>query len=186
MTDADQLDCRSMTDAAAPTGATRPERIDFLKQVVSFTESNVRSYDTKAQISLAAFVLSANPVVAIAGVGCSPPAGKMVLMVLIAMYFTTIMTYLWVLWPVAPPVQKLTDGLRTQNAFFVHDPVALGAVGFTAKLAQLDVEGELTSEALKLAHIRRVKARRFKTALMVTAAAYAVIAFAYFIVGRCI
>ncbi len=177
-----------MTNVAAPivpTGATKPERIDFLKQVVSFTESNIRSYDTKAQISLAAFVLSANPIVAIAGVGCAPQAGKMVLMVLIAVYFTTIIAYLWVLWPVAPPIQKLTEGLKTQNAFFIHDPVALGATGFTAKLAQLDVEPELTSEALKLAHIRRVKAQRFKTALMVTAAAYALIAVAYFIVGRC-
>jgi hypothetical protein len=178
-----------MIDAAAPiapAGATKPERIDFLKQVVSFTESNIRSYDTKAQISLAAFVLSANPVVAITGLGCSPHAGKMVLTVLIAVYFATITTYLWVLWPVPPPIQKLTEGLKTQNAFYIHDPVALGATGFTAKLAQLDMEPELTSEALKLAYIRRVKARRFKTALMMTAAAYALIAFAYFIVGRCV
>jgi hypothetical protein len=178
-----------MTNAAAPTapaGATKPERIDFLKQIVSFTESNIRSYDTKAQISLAAFVLSANPVVAVTGVACSPQAGKMVLMVLIAAYFMTITTYLWVLWPVAPPIQKLTEGLKTQNAFYIHDPVALGAAGFTAKLAQLDMESELTSEALKLAHIRRVKAGRFKTALMVTVAAYALIAVAYFIVGRCV
>jgi hypothetical protein len=174
------------TDAkTAPAGATKPERIDFLKQVVSFTEGNIRSFDTKAQISLAAFVLSANPVVAVAGVGCSPQAGKMVLVVLIAVYFTTIMTYLWVLWPVAPPIQQLTEGLQSQNAFYIHDPVALGATGFTAKLAQLDVEPELTSEALKLAYIRRVKARRFKAALMVTAAAYALIAFAYFVIGRC-
>jgi hypothetical protein len=175
-----------MKDAAAPTGATKPERIDFLKQVVSFTESHIRSYDTKAQISLAAFVLSANPIVAITGMGCSPQAGKTVLMILIAAYFTTIMTYLWVLWPVAPPIQKLTEGLKTQNVFFIHDPVTLGATGLTTKLAQLDVEPELTAEALKLAHIRRVKARRFKLALMVTAAAYALIAVAYFIVGRCV
>ena len=67
----------------APEGATKQERIDFLKQVVTFTESNVRSYDTKAQISLAAFVLSANPLVAITTAGCTATGGKHVLMILV-------------------------------------------------------------------------------------------------------
>ena len=36
-------------NSPAPEGATKQERVHFLKQVVSFTEGNVRSYDTKAQ-----------------------------------------------------------------------------------------------------------------------------------------
>ena len=44
--------------SAGDTRATRQERVDFLKQVIAFTEANIRSYDIKAQISLAAFVLS--------------------------------------------------------------------------------------------------------------------------------
>ncbi len=170
---------------SAPVGATKQERIDFLKQVVSFTESNVRSYDTKAQISLAAFVLSANPLVAIAGAGCSAAGGKSVLMVLVPTYIATIVAYLWVLWPVAPPIERLTEGLRTQNIFFIHDPVALGSAAFIGKLAQLQIEPELTAEALKLAHIRRIKAARFKAALIATLAAYALIAIAFFMIGRC-
>ena len=169
----------------APEGATKQERVDFLKQVVAFTESNVRSYDTKAQISLAAFVLSANPLVAITSVGCSATGAKSVLMVLVPAYIATILTYLWVLWPVAPPVDKLTEGLKSQNIFFIHDPVGLGSRAYVDRLAKLVMEPELTAEALKLAHIRRVKAGRFKAALVATLAAYVVIAGSYFLVGRC-
>ncbi len=177
-----------MNDAATPpalVATTKSERIDFLKQIVAFSESNVRSYDTKAQISLAAFVLSASPVVTISGVSCAPQATKMVLMVLVASYFATILIYLWVLWPVAPPQAQFTSGGKTQDIFFIRDPVALGVTAFAGKLANLDLEAELTAEALKLAHIRRVKARQFKSALVATVAAYTLIAFVYFIVGRC-
>lgn len=171
--------------AASPEGATKQERVDFLKQVIAFTEGNVRSYDTKAQISLAAFVLSANPLVAIANSGCSAGGGKTVLMVLVPAYLATILSYLWVIWPVAPPVARLTEGLKQQDAFYVHDPMVLGASGYVERLAKLVVEPELTAEALKLAHIRRVKAGRFKVALLATLAAYLLIAFAYFFIGRC-
>ena len=172
-------------NSPAPEGATKQERVDFLKQVVAFTEGNVRSYDTKAQISLAAFVLSANPLVAIAGAGCSQAGAKSVLMVLVPAYIATILTYLWVLWPVAPPADRLTEGLKSQNIFFIHDPVGLGSLAYVDRLAKLVMEPELTAEALKLAHIRRVKAGRFKAALIATLAAYLIIARSFFLVGRC-
>ena len=167
------------------TGASKPERVDFLKQMIAFTESNVRSFDTKAQISLAAFVLSANPLVAIAGAGCSQSGGKAVLMVLVPAYLATILVYLWVLWPVAQPAKSITEGLVTQNIFFIHDPAKLHAGAFVEKLSNLSVEPELTAEALKLAHIRRVKAGRFKAALIVTVVAYVVIVASFWVVGRC-
>lgn len=171
--------------AAAPDGATKQERVDFLKQIIAFSEGNVRSYDTKAQISLAAFVLSANPLVAVAGAGCTAAGAKAVLMVLVPVYLATILAYMWVIWPVAPPAARLTEGLKVQDVFFIHDPLMLGSAAFTDRLRQLAVEPELTAEALKLAHIRRVKASRFKLALVATLAAYALIAFAFFFVGRC-
>ena len=169
----------------APEGPTKQERIDFLKQMVGFTEGNVRSYDTKAQISLAAFVLSANPLVAITGASCSAACGKLVLMMLVPAYIATILTYMWVLWPVAPPADKLTQDLKTQGIFFIHDPVALGSAAFVDRLSRLSMEPELVAEALKLAHIRRVKAARFKAALIATVSAYAIIIAAFFLVGRC-
>ena len=110
--------------------------------------------------------------------------GKHVLMLLVPAYIATILTYMWVLWPVAPPAAKLTEGLKTKNIFFVHDPVALGSAAFVGRLAILAMEPELVAEALKLAHIRRVKASRFKAALIATVAAYAIIIAAFFVVGR--
>ena len=53
------------------------------------------------------------------------------------------------------------------------------------RLAKLAMEPELAAEALKLAYIRRVKAKRFKLALMATLAAYAIIFLAFFMIGRC-
>ena len=175
----------SSTVVAGPEGATKQERVDFLKQVVAFTEGNIRAFDTKAQISLAAFVLSANPLVAITSAGCSAAGGKAVLMVLVPTYIATILAYFWVLWPVAPPLDKLTSGLKLQNAFFVHDPVVLGGAGYAERLARMLPEPELTAEALKLAHIRRVKAGRFKVALVITLLTYLVIGFGFFVLGRC-
>lgn len=175
------------TAAAAPgeVGASKQERVDFLKQMIAFTEGNVRSFDTKAQISLAAFVLSANPLAAIVSAGCSAAGGKAVLMILVPAYIATILSYLWVIWPVAPPAKELTEGLKIQGAFYIHDPLLLGAGRFVDKLGAMSVEPELTAEALKLAHIRRVKGSRFKFALVMTLMAYLLIAFAFFAVGRC-
>jgi hypothetical protein len=170
---------------ATPQGATKPERVDFLKQIVSFTEGNIRSYDTKAQISLAAFVLSANPLVAISNSACSQISGRAVLMILVPSYFATILAYLWVLWPVAPPLKQLTEGLGSQDIFYIHDPMSFAGIKYVERLADLAVERELTAEALKLAHIRRIKAGRFKVALLVTLATYFLIAVAFFFVGRC-
>jgi len=175
-------DPKSTTDL--PAGATRPERVDFLKQMVAFTEGNVRSYDTKAQISLAAFVLSANPLVAVINSACGT-SGRAVLMILVVVYIATVLAYLWVLWPVAPPQQRLTEGLGAKNLFYIHDPAAVAGAQYAERLKGLDVESELTAEALKLAHIRKVKARRFKAALIATLVAYLVIAAGYFAVGRC-
>lgn len=174
--------------AADPTSAvvvaTRLERIDFLKQVMAFNEANVRAYDLKAQISLAAFVLSGNPLMAIVNGACGTNA-RQVLVVSLVVFVATVLTYLWVLWPVAPLNPKLTEGLGARNLFYLPDPLASGGVQYSERLQGLVVEPELTAEALKLSHIRTVKARRFKNALIVTLIAYAAIAAAFFVVGRC-
>jgi len=91
-----------MANATATEGATKQERIDFLKQAMAFTEGNVRAYDIKAQISLAAFVLSGNPLMAIINGACGTSA-RQVLVTALVVFIATILTYLWVRWPVAPP-----------------------------------------------------------------------------------
>ena len=74
--------------------------IDFLKQTMAFNEGNVRAYDIKAQISLAAFVLSGNPLMAAINGTCGGSA-RQVLVIALVVFVATILTYLWVLWPVA-------------------------------------------------------------------------------------
>ena len=169
---------------AAEAGATRQERIDFLKQSMAFTEGNVRAYDIKAQISLAAFVLSANPLMAAVNGACGAGA-RPVLVIALVVFIATILAYLWVLWPVALPPQKLTDGVGAKNLFYLHDPLGTGAAQYSERLKGLAVEPELTAETLKLSFIRSVKARRFKNALIATLVAYLVPAAAFFVVGRC-
>ena len=170
-----------MADATAGEGATKQERVDFLKQSMAFNEGNVRAYDIKAQISLAAFVLSGNPLMAAINGTCGGSA-RQVLVIALVVFVATILTYLWVLWPVAPPHQKLTEGLDAKNLFYIN-PMRLGAPQYSEQLKALTVESELTAETLKLSFIRSVKARRFKNALIATVVAYLVAAF--FAVGRC-
>jgi hypothetical protein len=169
--------------AAGETGATKQERVDFLKQTMAFNEGNVRAYDIKAQISLAAFVLSGNPLMAAINGACGGSA-RQVLVIALVVFVATILTYLWVLWPVAPPHQKLTEGLDAKNLFYIN-PMRLGAPQYSEQLKALTVESELTAETLKLSFIRSVKARRFKNALIATVVAYLVLVAAFFVVGRC-
>lgn len=174
-----------VTPASDHTKATRQERVDFLKQVIAFTEANIRSYDIKAQISLAAFVLSGNPLVAIVNSACAQGMARSVLVIMLVFFLVAILAYLFVLWPVSPTQDKLTDGLAASNLFYLQDPLSVGGAAYSARLAGLVVEPELTAEALKLSYIRKVKARRFKAALIVTLATYLIIAGSFFGIGRC-
>ena len=82
-----------MVEEKSAEGATKTERIDFLKQMVAVSESHVRSYDTKAQIPLAAFGLSANPVISIINSACSQASARQVLMILVPTYILTILFF---------------------------------------------------------------------------------------------
>lgn len=164
--------------------ASRQERLDLLKQIVTFTEANVRAYDVKSQIALAAFVLTANPIVAMATFGCTQTGAKSVLTIMLPAFLITILVYLWVLWPVAPPA-SLRSGSDVQDLFFIAAPEKFSSGEFERRLQKLAPIAELTHEALKLAYIRNVKARRFKMALISTVVACLAVAAAFFAVGRC-
>jgi hypothetical protein len=172
------------SDVAEAT-ATKQERIDFLKQVIAFSEANVRSYDIKAQISLAAFVLSGSPLVAIITAACEQRTLRSVLVIALVVFIATILSYLWVLWPVVSLQQRLTEGLGAGNLFYIRDPLKIAGRSYSDQLKSLALEPELTAEALKLSHIRNVKARRFKTSLITTVIAYLFVTASFFGVGRC-
>ena len=171
--------------SAVNVTASSSERLDFLKQVIGFNEANVRAYDVKAQISLAAFVLSANPLIAIVNGTCGQDAVPRVLVITFVAFIVTILAYLWVLWPTAPPRERLTTGLGAQDLFYLRDPLKLGGSNYSDRLKTLVLEPELTAEALKLSYIRRAKARRFKIALIATLIAYVLVAASFFGIGRC-
>jgi hypothetical protein len=108
-----------------------------------------------------------------------------VLVIMLVFFIATILTFLFVLWPVSPTQAELTKGLATNNLFYLHDPLSVGGTEYSTRLSGLVVEPELTAETLKLAYIRKVKACRFKAALIVALITYLVIAGSFFGIGRC-
>jgi hypothetical protein len=170
--------------AEAEPQSTGPERVDFLKQAIAFNEANIRAYDLKAQISLAAFVLSGNPLIAIVNGACAASAHR-VLIIAVVVYVATILSFVWVLWPVAPPHERLTQGLDAKNLFYLRDPDATAGAAYATSLLALSVEPELIAELLKLSYIRIIKAQRFKNSLIAMLIAYLLILAAFFAVGRC-
>src|SRR5262245_4535941 len=72
---------------------SKEDRIDFLKQAIAFSEWSIRSFDTKAQISIAAFVLSMNPLWSIL-TSADPRTGSSVAVVLLlAMFVTAVVVF---------------------------------------------------------------------------------------------
>ena len=68
---------RELDRAGGPRRERRAEeRLDFLRQAIAFTEWTIRSFDTKAQISIAAFVLSMNPLWSILTSACPRAAAS--------------------------------------------------------------------------------------------------------------
>jgi len=57
----DEPAARVVEETHEVTASTREERIQFLTHAIAFAETNIRAYDTKSQIALAAFVFSMTP-----------------------------------------------------------------------------------------------------------------------------
>ena len=169
-------------DEASPA-ASPEERIEFLKQSIAVTESTIRSYDTKSQIALAAFVLSMNPLWSILNATCNNVASRPIVAVLLCGFICTILSYCFVLWPIRP-LQDLVKKARAKGLFYINDPVAVGS-SYAVELRELSVEPELIAEVLKLAFIRAKKGRRFKYALWATAAFYLFVFASFLILRQC-
>jgi hypothetical protein len=150
---------------ATQAGPSKDERLDFLRQAIAFTEWTIRSFDTKAQISIAAFVLSMSPLWSILTSACPRTASSPLGAVLLVLLVGTILLFGYVIWPVTLAPAKLTGGWQTRGLFYVADPNQLTASQYAERLKDLTIEEELAAETLKLAYIREIKSRRFKTAL---------------------
>jgi hypothetical protein len=168
-----------------PDAPTKDERLDFLKQAIAFTEWTIRSFDTKAQISIAAFVLSMNPLWSILTAACPRAASSLIVAVLLLLFVTTVLLFGFVIWPVTLTQSKLTSGWQTKGLFYVGDPNQLTASLYAGRLKDLSIEVELAAETLKLAYIREIKSRRFKHALKSVFVFYAWAVVSFLLLRNC-
>src|SRR5690349_24401992 len=129
--------------AASADAPTKEERLDFLKQAIAFTEWTIRSFDTKAQISIAAFVLSINPLWSILTSACPRAASSPLAAILLVLLVITILLFGYVIWPVAVTQSRLTGGWQSKGLFYVSDPNQLTTSLYTDRLKDLTIESEL-------------------------------------------
>lgn len=152
-----------------PETAPRRERIEFLKSAVAFAEAGIRSFDTKAQIALAAFVLSFGPLLSIIG-DVSGDSAKPLMAGCGSLYVAAIGCFLHVLWPVATSAAAA----QRQSAFYPRPDDGLDAQSYRARVAAMEVEDELAHEVVALTRIRSIKGRRFRVAVLTAGVFYAV------------
>ena len=164
---------------------SKEERIDFLKQAIAFTEWSIRSFDTKAQISIAAFVLSMNPLWSILSSAHARAGSSLAAALLLVLFVTTVMLFGFVIWPVRLAQDHLAGGWQTKGLFYVGDPNLLTASLYAYRLKDLEIESELAAETLKLASIREIKSQRFKYALVSTAVFYAAVIVSFLALRSC-
>src|SRR3974377_789624 len=82
---------RVVEEALEATAPSREERIQFLPHAIAFSESNIRAYDTKSQIALAAFVFSMTPLWSILNSTCGNVAGRPIVAILLLAFLCTIL-----------------------------------------------------------------------------------------------
>ncbi|HEY7247740.1 MAG TPA: hypothetical protein VH678_28050 [Xanthobacteraceae bacterium] len=174
---------RIVESEAAPVAPSNRERLEFLNNAIIFAEANIRAFDTKSQIALAAFVFSMTPLWSILNSACNGLAGHPATALLVAAFICTIMLYGFVLWPIRP-LSGLVKNKRVHGLFFVVDPMAMSST-YAEKLQDASFEAELTGEVLKLAYIRARKARRFRHALWATGGFYLLVLVAFVLLQRC-
>lgn len=179
----EQAAARVVEKEAPPVATSRRERVEFLNNSIIFAEANIRAFDTKSQIALAAFVFSMTPLWSILNGACNGVAGRPTAALLLAAFICTIMLYGFVLWPIRP-LPGLIKNKRVHGLFFVADPVAISAT-YGDKLQDASLEAELTGEVLKLAFIRASKGRRFRYALWATGGFYLLVFVSFLLLQQC-
>jgi len=139
------------------------ETFDFIKLNFANAEANVRAYDTKSQIVLAATALSLSPIFfAIKQIDTSPLA-NLRLGALLVLFALVMLMFLRVIAPVSSFGAK--DEPARKSLFFLSNPAAFKPDTYLDALNGADLALEYANEILVLQRIRGVKNRRFKHAL---------------------
>lgn len=160
-------------DQAAPRG----EVIDFLKTVVVASEGHLRALDTKAQIALAAFVLSWNPLWSMINSPCRQGVAMPVILLLVAAIVLSIAAYGYSVWP---------GSVSGTSSLFYIGSTGMQPKAYLQSLQDLRAEIELAREAVVLAAIRRYKQRRLRLALLASVVSYLTLAGVLFVGRYCV
>ena len=171
-----------IADESAPG---KEDQIDFLKHAIAFCEWSVRSLDTKAQISIVAFVLSMAPLWSILTSAHPRASSSVAIVVLLVVFVTTVMLFGLVILSASPPPGQLSGGWQSKGLFYVGDPNQLTASLARLPAQRLSSETELAAETLKLAAIRNIKSRYLKHALVSTAVFYAAFVVFFLLLRSC-
>ena len=143
-------------------------RLAFLKTVVETSEGHLRATDTKAQIALAAFVLSWNPLLAMFGAGCARGVAHASAAALAAALVVTVVAYGRAVWP-----SSVRAAGRGPSLFYVDRATVPTARDLLDRLAAASLLEALADEVLKLSELRQRKTRRLTAALACSLVAYA-------------
>jgi len=139
------------------------ETIDFVKLNFANSEANVRAYDTKSQIVLAATALSLSPIFFSIKQVDAGPGATVRLGALLVCFALVMLMFLRVLAPVSGLAVKGEPPRR--SLFFLIDPASFKPETYLQALRGADLELEYANEILVLQKIRGVKNVRFKQAL---------------------
>ena len=143
---------------------TREERLDFLRQSIAFTEWTIRSFDTRAQISIVAFALSLSPVWTILAAACPRARRSLFVVILLILFATSVAMLALILVPFGVASTK-TAVWPQKGLIYVGNANQITASVNTDRVSDVTDEAQLIEEMLHLARIRETKNRRFKDAL---------------------
>ena len=149
----------------SPDVPTEDERLDFLKQAIVLSDWNIRSLDTRAQISIVALALSLTPLWTIISSACPRAASSLVVAVLVVMFVMTVVLFAFVILPAGSMQPKPTRDWPRKGLFSVGDPNQIATGLHASRFEDLTSESDLVVETLTLARVREIKGRRFKHAL---------------------
>jgi len=157
----------------ASDNPTPEERLEFVRQAIALSEWNIRTLETKAQISIVAYALSLSPLWSLISSTCSQAASSLMTHVLVVLFFATIFLFVLVILPAAAAPPTSTGGWPKKPLFVVGDPSRIAASLSVDRIQSSTSEVELAAGTLQLARVREIKNRRFKHALRLAFVFYA-------------
>jgi len=135
-----------------PDVPTEDERLDFLRQVIAYSEWTIRSFDTKAQISIVAFVLSMSPLWSISTSACPRAGSSFIMAFLLLLFVTCVLLLAFVVLAGTAMESETTVGWPTKGLIYVRSASQITAT--SDRLKDLTSEAELVTETLNVARIR--------------------------------